>query len=386
MPELLIAPAESAAEGDEALRMACEVFSGSGTAANYPDYKAVLWREDPTFAESNVMIARTQAGKLAGVIRIVPRQLHRAGQAIWVAGISSVCVAPAFRGRGYSVPLMEHTLDHCQSRGFALAFLIARRAADHYYTRFGFWGVSSYTRVAIATSMSPEKTSPAICFPPAKPDWIDDYRTAYLESYSNSFGWFERDYSYWKYLLKRMNLLPGVKFLSITRNGVPLGYVVKEGMLIREVAILDALPADELVHALVSLVGAADPPLQLDIPPEHRLCRKLQGFDASIRFRECSYGGHMLRILDVDRVADMLAGRVAERLGTIGCARLSGGVDGVDIRWDGTQCRVNLSAQARHRPGYEQTCTLLGALSISGNRESLVDRLLPFNISFPDQV
>lgn len=386
MPELLIAPAASDSEVDEALRLACQVFSENNTAANYRDYKAVLWRDDPAFASHNVLIARTRAGALAGLIRVIPRRLRRAGQSMRVAGISSVCVKPEFRGRGYSVPLMEHALEHCRSLGFDVAFLIARRAADHYYTQFGFWGVSSYNRLSITRSAAPGGTPAAIAFPPARREWIDCYRSAHVECYADSFGWFERDRSYWDFLLKRLSLLPGVEFRGITRHGTPLGYVVKGNGLIHEVAFLDALPAAELVHALAPSAGDAALTLQLDLPPEHRLCRMLQNFDCSIRYRECTYGGHMLRILNADRVADLLAERVTARLGALGCTPLSGGAEGIAIRWDGKQCRVELSTQARKRPGYEQSCILLGALSLSGNRADSVDRLLPFNISFCDQV
>ena len=332
------------------------------------------------------MIARTPAGELAGVVRIVPRQLRRAGQSLRVAGISSVCVNPEFRGRGYSVPLMEHALNHCQSLGFDLALLIARRAADHYYTQFGFWGISSYNRVSIAPSTAPGSPHPPIEFAPANREWIECYRTAYRESYSDSFGWFERDQAYWEFLFKRLRLLRGVEIRGITWRGEPAGYVVTGHESIHEVAFLDALPADDLIHALVSLAGAADRSLQLDLPPEHRLCRRLQGLDWSIRFRECSYGGHMVRVLRPDRVADLLAERATSRLQALGCAELSGGAEGVVIRWDGTRCRVELSGQARTRPGYEQTCVLLGALSLSANRESFIDQLLPFNISFCDEL
>lgn len=386
MHKLLIAPAASAAEVDEAFRLACEVFSGNDTAPNYPDYKTALWRDDPAFAESNVMIGRTPEGELAGVVRIVPRQLHRAGQTMRVAGISSVCVNPAFRGRGYSVPIMEHALDHCQSLGFDLALLIARRAADHYYTQFGFWGLSSYNRVSIAPFTAPRGALAPIDFPSANGDWIECYRRAYAECYSNGFGWFERSRPYWVFLLKRLSLLPGVEFRSITLRGAPVGYVVKGNGSIHEAAFLDTLPADQLVHALVPLAGAADGSLQLDLPPEHRLCGMLENFDRSIKFRECSYGGHMLRILNVNRVADLLAERATGRLAALGCKPLADDVDGIVIRWDGTRCRVEVTGQARVRPGYHQTCVLLGALSLSGKRESFVDPMLPFNVSFSDQI
>ena len=94
----------------------------------------------------------------------------------------------------------------------------------------------------------------------------------------------------------------------------------------------------------------------------------------------------MLRILNVDRAADMLGERATRRLAGLGCKPLVEGVDGVTIRWDGLGSRVELTDQARVRPGYPQTCVLLGARSLSDARESVADPALPFNVSFPDQL
>lgn len=386
MSSLLIAPAASTAEADEAFRLACDVFSAQSSAADYPDYKATLWRDDPAYTESNIIIGRTPGGELAGIVRIVPRQLYRTGEALRVAGISSVCVNPALRGRGHSVAIMEHALRHCQRLGYDLGLLIARRAADHYYTQFGFWGVSAYNRVSIAVAGAQASGASAIDFPAANRDWIDCYRRAYIESYAESFGWFERSDLYWSFLLKRLSRLPGVELRSITLRGEPVGYIVKGDGVIYETAFLDALPVDELVAALARHTGVGDGVLQLDLAPEHRLCRMLEKFDRSMRFRECSYGGHMLRVLNVERVADMLEQRAARRLQALGCKALEEGVDGVAIRWDGARCRVTLSEQAGVRPDYRQTCALLGAHSLSDPSARLADAALPFNVSFPDQL
>ena len=387
MSKLLIAPATSTAEVDEAFHLACAVFSERNAAASYPTYKAMLWREDPAFAEANIIIGRTAAGELAGIVRIVPRRLHRVDQTMRVAGISSVCVNPALRGRGYSVAIMEHALKHCRSLGYDLSLLIARRAADHFYTQFGFWGVSSYSRVYIGVPKSqPGSATATLDFPPANAAWIECYAQAYAETYSQSFGWFERSGADWAFLLKRAGLLPGVDVRTITLDGKPVGYVVAGSGLVHELAFVDALTADQLVPALASYAGTADGSLELALPPEHRLCRSLANFDWSVRFRECSYGGHMLRILNVDRAADMLGERAARRLGALGCKPLVESVDGVAVRWDGVRSRVELSGQARVRPGYQQTCVLLGALSLSDARESVADSALPFNVSFPDQL
>ncbi len=387
MSKLLIAPAASAAEVDEALRLACEVFSARSAAADYPAYKAMLWREDPAFAESNIIVGRNAAGELAGVVRIVPRRLHRVDQAMRVAGISSVCVNPALRGRGYSVAIMEHALERCRALGYDLGLLIARRAADRYYTQFGFWGISSYSRVSIAVKdRQPHSAASALEFPPANADWIDCYRRAYAESYADTFGWFERSGADWAFLLQRLSLLPGAGVRSITLDGKPAGYFVSGSGAIHELGFVDELAADRLVPALASYTGTAEGPLELDLPPEHRLCRMLADFDWSARFRECSYGGHMVRILNVDRAAEMLAERSTVRLGTLGCKPLDEEVEGVAVRWDGVRTRVELSGHARVRPGYQETCVLLGALSLSGARESLADPALPFNVSFADQL
>lgn len=383
MHELVIMPATSAAEVDEALRLACDVFADRNPAAGYPEYKATLWRDDPAFTNGNVIIGRTPTGEVAGVVRIVPRTLHRVAQVMRVAGISSVCVNPAFRGRGYSVAIMEHALRHCQSLGFDVALLIARRAADHYYTQFGFWGVSSYNRVSIAASKAPRGAAPEIGFQAAYGDWIDHYSRAYAESYSSSFGWFARSRPHWVYLVKRLSLLPGVEFRTITLRGAPVGYVVIGNGSILEAAFIEALTADQLVRALVSYTGAADNFLQLDLPPEHRLCGMLENFDWSIRFRECSYGGHMVRILNPTRVANSLAERVHIRLDQLGATRYAEACGDFRLTFDGSKCEVHAPAGAGPL-SYEQTCWLLGIRTPAS--PLTVDVRLPFNVSFPDQV
>jgi predicted N-acetyltransferase YhbS len=143
-----VRPARSDAEAHEAYALALSIFGETAAMDAYRDYKTALWFDDPAYAPENVIVARS-GGAICGVSRIVPRTLYRRGQAYAMAGISSVCVAPALRGRGLSRTLIEHTLERCRARGFDFAFLVARRAADHYYTRFGFRGIASYSRVVV---------------------------------------------------------------------------------------------------------------------------------------------------------------------------------------------------------------------------------------------
>ena len=66
------------------------------------------------------------------------------GQILKVAGLSSICIDPNFQGYGFGKELMERSIIYLDQRGYDLSFLIARRAVDRFYTKFGYFGASSY--------------------------------------------------------------------------------------------------------------------------------------------------------------------------------------------------------------------------------------------------
>ncbi len=335
MTQLIIAPAGSAAEVEEGLRLAAGIFAVPAGGAL--DYKTMLWRNDPSFEPANLVLGRTPQGELAGLIRIAPRMLRRQRQAIRTACISSVCVAAPLRGKGYSVQLMQRTLDICEQRGFEIALLLARRAADHYYTRFGFWGASSYNRLTLSASDGREPAGTPFELRAMCEDEITLYASAYERSYANCFGWFERDQAGWHFLLRRLRQQPGIEMLAIARQSRTVGYLIRSHDALLEIGLGEALPEADLAAALPALSGG-NLPLQIDIPPQHRLFPALHLYDVSLRSRECSYGGHMLRIL---------------------------------------------GGQA---PDYPQTCARLGIATLTGIQEADARERLPFNLGYPDQV
>ena len=111
----------------------------------------------------------------------------------------------------------------------------------------------------------------------------------------------------------------------------------------------------------------------------------MRGSDIRISYRECPYGGHMLRILDVGSAARSLEARLREKLRRLSARKYSEDQNGIVAATNRGRVRV------RVRPGpsgyltHQQTCLLLGIYSVSVPSMALDDPL-PLNISAPDQL
>ena len=101
--------------------------------------KDLSWNVKSNTIIKNIIIA-TSGSDVIGVVRLCPRTFLWQREKFKVAGISSVCVHPEFRKMGVARLLLETTINHCDQRGYELTFLVARRAVDHFYKKFGFFG------------------------------------------------------------------------------------------------------------------------------------------------------------------------------------------------------------------------------------------------------
>ena len=306
------------------------------------------------------MLAYLGEGPPCGLVRIVPRVVFRGDQAFTMAGISSVCLKPALRGRGLSVPLMEQTLANCRKRGFDLTFLFARRAADHYYTRFGFWGVAAHSRTSVRLANAAPDPRLALSSDGLE-RYLDVYQAAYDRCYKNVFGRFSRSPADWRFLLRRLSFLRNVRFSALLLEGQTVGYVLWNDGVVHELAWLEGVQ----VHAIVALLAATVPgatekgALNLEFSPQHRFMEEAYGLDITVSGRECIYGGHMARILNPASLLDRVAARSSAA-----------------------------ASNLRHLAGMERfthrdTCRLLGAWSPTDCRYN-AETALPLDISLSD--
>jgi predicted acetyltransferase len=357
--QLSFALASSEGDIDSAFQLAISVFKVSSDIDDYDFYKLRLWRDDPSYALDNFILARAEDGDVCGLVRIVPRTIFRGEEAFSVAGVSSVCLAPRQRGNGNSLKLMEFALACCKKRAFDFAFLFARRAADHYYSRFGFQGISSYSKLKIKYA-DLASDSQLVAGPSCEQN-IKIYSAAYDQCYARVFGRVERTPAYWQFLLRKFQSPYPDRIETLYISGEPVGYVLLNDSTIHELAFTQHVDARALIAFLSRQfpLVCKDGDINLDLPPQHSLLSALHGLDISVTQRECPFGGHMACILNPEALLQRVSKRSPQRAAELASLR-----------------------SLKHFNHYE-TCCLLGVATISA-REVSTDTLLPYNMSAAD--
>jgi GNAT superfamily N-acetyltransferase len=369
-------PARSEAEANAALRLAATVFYPADEASAALERKSFLLSAERGIRQGDVIVVVLPDERVIGTIVLVDRIMPRAGIDLPVTYLSSVCVAEDMRGKGHSVALMEAALTACDQRDCAMALLIARRAVDHYYTRFGFWGLSSHNQMDI----KPRAKGPAAgALRPAEEKDLAACAALYEHAYAKAFGHHKRSAAYWPFLLRKAPRL-GTELLVLDEDGKLAGYFLAAKERIFEFAVADRVPA---VDALASFARRYDHErLLIDIGPTHAAAPQLLDC-ANLTSRECRYGGHMGRVIDAERLAAAAKLRIAERAAANRLQPMTERLDGLEYGWDGRNASVAVTASAL---GFGGATRLFGASQLSLSPVSALDPGEPFNILLADQV
>lgn len=221
---------------------------------------------------------------------------HRLLQGVFV---SSVSVAETARGQGLSLLLMRAAIDSASARQIDIAMVIARRAVDGFYTRFGFWGLAQYSKVTFQIASLPiDKLTPRKVY--VLPLAVDNFETCsafYAANYAHLAGHCLRKPEMWAYILGKLPYL-GLRLDMVLIGGIIVGYAVHDSNgNLYEIATVTGAQIFSVRSFLLAFVGSKDS-LTLHIPPAHPFMSRLEGADVSLTLRECPYGGHMIRILN----------------------------------------------------------------------------------------
>ena len=376
--------AETEEECLDAMALATRIFAQSSNMSEgeYGGYKEKLWLEDPEYDVQNIVIALDITGKICGVIRIIPRLLMRRDQCFKTAGISSVCLDMEYRGKGYSEPFMRSALQICVERGYDISILFARRALDNYYNRFAYWGLSSYNTVQFANTHQANSLSEIsnVDLTGFDSEDIAKYKKLHKDCYQSTFGYVKRSYADWIYIGKKLARQNGIFFKTVKRKGLVLGYFLLEENSVLEVAVnTDLLTISSIIALIQEHKVSSD--LLFQISPDHLLMKKSNSsFDHTISFRCCPYGGHMVKILNFEKVVDLCADRY-KRL-------YLSQADEVVTKLDYVRKTLGYEDSQMHDIDYETICYLLGSYSPQaslGSGLGVIDRLA-FNVPYLDHL
>jgi GNAT superfamily N-acetyltransferase len=284
-----------------AFNLAFSVFSDQNTSVKYKDNKFFTWEKDPYFKFENILLAKYK-GVPAGLIRIVPRKIFRIDKSISVAGISSVCILPQYRGKGLSVKLMDEALRYCKDLEYDVSLLFARRNVDYFYTRFGFHGISSYSHICIK---KPQQLTISKGYSLAELDFnfLNIYSEAFERTYANCFGRLHRNMEYWKFLFNSLLFKSNCHFKTIKFKNIAIGYVIWDTNKVLEIAITEDINNKDFIHFLFeNLAISTGDSLKFEMLPQHSMVKQFYGLDVTFESRECVFGGHMVKVLNEKNV------------------------------------------------------------------------------------
>ena len=139
--------------------------------------------------------------KIVGAVIIVYKKMFFYNSKIKSAFLTDVCIDKAFRGKGLSRILLENCFKILKKKKCVVAIVIARRAVDYYYSKFNFWGVSSYPKIYINNKLKKNIIVKDVIHKKVNKNDLVHISKLHKNTYGKIFGYFERDYNFWNYSL-----------------------------------------------------------------------------------------------------------------------------------------------------------------------------------------
>ena len=297
---MVIRPAASLREVDGAYELAARIFGPS-----YPEALARLARirqREALEEASDVLIATTDK-KIVGMTHVLPRKVYLHGIPVPAFGFGHVCIHPDLQGQGCGELLVLGALELAQKKGGVLAIVIARRAVDGFYWKYGFVGIDAFAEVSVIGFGPVASSGGRIrCVVGVSPSRLRDYARTYAGTYSSLPYAFCRDSNWWDYFESR--LLPpssDTRCVNVYLDNHWIGYFILSKGIVVEAAV-EPQRTTLFAEALVRYVQRTqEGPVRLALALAHPCIRHVRRFAHAISLRFAWNGGHMVRVLDKGR-------------------------------------------------------------------------------------
>ena len=298
--------AKNLREVDEAYELAARVFGPNYFGAE--EAKAHVRALEPLRNLEDAVVA-VNGEEVVGFVRILDRQYYSPVGVVQAGGITSVCVHPALRGRGWGLKVMEGAIRRSQHRGDAFSILFARRAVDGWYPRLGYVGIGCHVEMQVEAP--PGIWGSSDFNGSIQTGIIDSYVNTYAEAYADSYMDMIlsvcRDNEWWQNLEARLAQRVDAKdFVNVMLGGRPIGY-----FMLRDGKVIEAASLRQHRAALLAGLGqhctsSHNERLVLALPSGHGCVEALRSMNHALSIRYSWDGGHMVRILDKDTFKKMV--------------------------------------------------------------------------------
>ena len=377
---MYIGCARNAKDVERALALAAKTFRSSEDPDAAISIKRLFMSPSGTISEQDVVVLVDEAGEIVGTSFLIDRLFYRGRKKLKGTFLTSICIAELSRGKGFSALLMNCAIAECERRGSIFAILIARRAVDHFYNKFNFWGLSQYSKINISVKDISASSNRLMLHPATEEDLVS-VNCLYEDTYSTQLGSCERSVEHWRHVLWKSRKQNN-QFVVFRIGDTTCGYAIFSGTEVFELASASDVPCLDLLHHLGEVYSLSN--VILNGSSQHRITHELHPFDFSITNRQCTYGGHMVRVINYQFLLNVLE----DELGEILCDLNSKGYREVSEDWmiEFSEGKVNVTLNSSPF-SFKNTCHLMGAsfLSAVPGAQSIL-RPKSFNVPLVDQI
>lgn len=273
----------------QALDLAKETFVTNKDNKLNSQFKDLMWLEHPSFGPNTLLIAKKD-NKVVSILRIVPSKfILKNSKSFISASLTSICTHQNYQGHGLSKALINYALQYCKSVGFDSCHVIASRSVDYYYPKFGFEGLSSYTKVSVKGKNLVLNKELKISKKFNQKN-IKKYQRFYTNSYKSTNSLTLRSTGHWNLLLKRSQK-EGFDFYEISIKKRLVGYLIYKNNTVYELSVESSVKLDWLASVFLK----SNPEINLMIPSTHKILEPASSFDVTLTKRSCPFGGHLIK-------------------------------------------------------------------------------------------
>lgn len=242
--------------------------------------------------EKNSVVVVLSNKQVVGAAFIHERELFFKEVKLPVSFLSYICIHRDYRKKGLSIKLMEKTIQIAEVNKNAASIVIARKAVDHYYTQFSFYGFSNYPKIEVR--QFDYKKNSENKFIPLTRELINEVSSIYHNVYTKLTGACYRSLDDWHFIIEKAKNIGVNLNVILNKESKIIGYIAFKNKDVFEFSLIDKRLYKSILADLTLFLNELN--ISFHLGNNHPLFNEIRHLDFTYSYRECWYGGHMMRI------------------------------------------------------------------------------------------